>query len=116
MMSKDVSSLHSGDMVNGKTGGSSLMERRKLMRHLKRLCNGRYGRNWNAHRGGAVYGDGGMGLSSFSLNHVLCYLCHVKSEHIELKEHEVTKWLNKDELESVNRLPADRDLVRKLKM
>ena len=45
-----------------------------------------------------------------------CYLCHVESGHLELKEHEAAKWLNKDELESVNWLPADRDLVRKLKM
>ena len=45
-----------------------------------------------------------------------CYLCHVESGHLELKEHEAAKWLNKDELESVNWLPADRNLVRKLKM
>ena len=45
-----------------------------------------------------------------------CYLCHVESGHLELKEHEAAKWLNKDELERVNWLPADRDLVRKLKM
>lgn len=45
-----------------------------------------------------------------------CYLCHVESGHLELKEHEAAKWLRKDELESVNWLPADWDLVRKLKM
>jgi 8-oxo-dGTP diphosphatase len=44
------------------------------------------------------------------------YLCHVESGHLELKEHEAAKWLNKDELESVNWLPADRGLMRKLKM
>ena len=44
-----------------------------------------------------------------------CYLCHVESGHLELKEHEAAKWLNKDELESVNWLPADRDLVGKLR-
>ena len=44
-----------------------------------------------------------------------CYLCHVESGHLELKEHEAAKWLHKDELESVNWLPADRELVRKLK-
>ena len=27
-----------------------------------------------------------------------CYLCHVESGHLELKEHEAAKWLNKDEL------------------
>ena len=45
-----------------------------------------------------------------------CYLCRVESGHLGLKEHEAAKWLNKDELESVNWLPADRDLVRKLKL
>lgn len=44
-----------------------------------------------------------------------CYLCHVESGHLELKEHEAAKWLRKDELESVNWLPADWALVRKLK-
>jgi len=43
-----------------------------------------------------------------------CYLCHVESGHLELKEHEAAKWLNKDELESVNWLPADWELVKKL--
>ena len=44
-----------------------------------------------------------------------CYLCHVESGHLELKEHEAAKWLSYDELESVNWLPADMDLVRKMK-
>ena len=43
-----------------------------------------------------------------------CYLCHVESGHLELKEHEAARWLNKGDLESVNWLPADRDVVRKL--
>ena len=43
-----------------------------------------------------------------------CYLCRVESGHLELKEHEAAKWLNKDELESVDWLPADRDVVRRL--
>lgn len=44
-----------------------------------------------------------------------CYFCHVECGHLELKEHEAAKWLNKDELESVNWLPADLELVMKLK-
>ena len=44
-----------------------------------------------------------------------CYLCRVESGHLELKEHEAARWLRKDELESVNWLPADCDLIRKLK-
>ena len=43
-----------------------------------------------------------------------CYFCHVESGHLELKEHEAAKWLRKEELESVNWLPADRDLVKEL--
>ena len=41
-----------------------------------------------------------------------CYLCHVESGHLELKEHEAAKWLRKDELESVNWLPADWEVVK----
>ncbi len=51
----------------------------------------------------------------FHLN-MHCYLCHVESGHLELKEHEAAKWLTKNELESVNWLPADRELVRNLKI
>ena len=43
-----------------------------------------------------------------------CYFCHVESGHLELKEHEAAKWLRKEELESVNWLPADMDLVKEL--
>ena len=44
-----------------------------------------------------------------------CYLCHVESGHLLLKEHEAARWLRAEELESVGWLPADRDLVSKLK-
>lgn len=44
-----------------------------------------------------------------------CYLCSVERGLLELKEHEAAKWLHINELESVNWLPADRELVRKLK-
>ena len=43
-----------------------------------------------------------------------CYLCHVESGHLELKEHEAAKWLNKEELESVKWLPADVLVVEKI--
>ena len=43
-----------------------------------------------------------------------CYLSHVESGHLELKEHEAARWLKKDELESVNWLPADEEMVRML--
>ena len=44
-----------------------------------------------------------------------CYLCHVESGHLELKEHEAAKWLNKDELKSVNWLPADLKVIEKVR-
>lgn len=44
-----------------------------------------------------------------------CYLCHVESGHLELKEHEAAKWLNKDELENVNWLSADLKVIEKVR-
>ena len=43
-----------------------------------------------------------------------CFLCRVASGHLELKEHEAARWLVKDELESVNWLPADLEVVKNL--
>lgn len=43
-----------------------------------------------------------------------CYLCHVESGHLTLKEHEAARWLPKDELEHVEWLPADWHLIHKL--
>ena len=43
-----------------------------------------------------------------------CYWCYVESGHLELKEHEAARWLRKEELESVEWLPADWEVVRKL--
>ena len=44
-----------------------------------------------------------------------CYLCHVESGHLELKEHEAARWLTNAELESVEWLPADWELIKTLK-
>lgn len=43
-----------------------------------------------------------------------CYLCTAKTS-IELLEHMNAKWLNKDELDSVNWLPADIKVIEYLK-
>lgn len=43
-----------------------------------------------------------------------CYLCHVESGHLELKEHEAARWLTNAELESVEWLPADWELIKTL--
>lgn len=40
-----------------------------------------------------------------------CYWCSITSGHLTLKEHEAARWLNKDNLFSVNWLPADRQII-----
>lgn len=52
--------------------------------------------------------------SQFHLT-MYCYLCEVLSGQLVLKEHEAARWLTKDTLESVDWLPADIDLIGKLK-
>ena len=40
-----------------------------------------------------------------------CFICHIKSGNLVLKEHEAAKWLTKDTLYSVDWLPADKGLI-----
>lgn len=44
-----------------------------------------------------------------------CYLCSLQTEALHLNEHEAARWLTKDELDSVDWLPADRVVVEKLR-
>ena len=44
-----------------------------------------------------------------------CYLCSLLTEALHLNEHEAARWLDKDELDAVEWLPADKDVVRSLK-
>ena len=44
-----------------------------------------------------------------------CFICSIKAGDLVLKEHEDARWLTKDTIESVNWLPADKDLVEKIK-
>ncbi len=44
-----------------------------------------------------------------------CFLSSIKEGHVALLEHEAMKWLAKDELDSVDWLPADVEVVEKLK-
>lgn len=44
-----------------------------------------------------------------------CFWCTVKSGKLELLEHEDAKWLTKEELESVDWLPADKRLLPKIR-
>ena len=41
-----------------------------------------------------------------------CYWCHVESGSLTLKEHEAARWLDRDDLQSVNWLPADQQLLQ----
>lgn len=44
-----------------------------------------------------------------------CFLCNVKSGNLNLKEHEAAKWLTKENLDTVEWLPADKGVVEQLK-
>lgn len=44
-----------------------------------------------------------------------CFLCTIRSGDLVLKEHEAAKWLTKEELDSVDWLPADVLVADKLK-
>jgi len=43
-----------------------------------------------------------------------CFLCKIKSGELVLKEHEDARWLGRNELRSVEWLPADEGLVEKI--
>ena len=43
-----------------------------------------------------------------------CYLCSVASGDIELREHKSARWLTAETLDSVEWLPADKDVIDKL--
>ena len=40
-----------------------------------------------------------------------CFLCYVESGDLELKEHEASKWLTRETLDSVAWLPADLAII-----
>lgn len=44
-----------------------------------------------------------------------CFLAEVKTGDLVLKEHEAARWLKKNELDSVNWLPADLTIIEMLK-
>jgi 8-oxo-dGTP diphosphatase len=43
-----------------------------------------------------------------------CYLCSIASGEIELREHKSARWLTAETLDSVEWLPADKDVIDKL--
>ena len=44
-----------------------------------------------------------------------CYICSIESVEIELREHKSVRWLSVDMLDSVEWLPADKEVVDKLR-
>ena len=44
-----------------------------------------------------------------------CFWCHIESGTLTLKEHHAARWLTKDQMESVEWLPADQEVVRMMK-
>ena len=44
-----------------------------------------------------------------------CFWCHVESGELTLKEHEAARWLSRDELDSVQWLPADLEVIELIK-
>lgn len=44
------------------------------------------------------------------------YLCHLQSGEIKLLEHKSALWLSPDALDTVEWLPADKDVVRNLRL
>lgn len=44
-----------------------------------------------------------------------CFFCHVESGEIVLLEHEAAKWLSVEELDSVQWLPADIEVLEKIR-
>lgn len=44
-----------------------------------------------------------------------CFICKIKSGDLVLKEHEDAKWLTKENLDSVDWLPADLSLIEKIR-
>lgn len=52
--------------------------------------------------------------SNFHLS-MECFWCEIISGELVLKEAEAAKWLSKNELDSVQWLPADKELIEKIK-
>ena len=44
-----------------------------------------------------------------------CYLCSLLTEALHLNEHEAAKWLSNEELDNVKWLPADLEVVERIK-
>ena len=45
---------------------------------------------------------------------MLCYLCHIGKGQLTLREHQAARWLTRENLNSINWLPADRVIIPQL--
>lgn len=45
-----------------------------------------------------------------------CFFCSIKQGNLVLKEHEAAKWLTLEALDTVDWLPADRELIEKIRL
>ena len=43
-----------------------------------------------------------------------CFWCHVESGSLILKEHEAARWLSRENLDTVNWLPADKIVIKRI--
>lgn len=44
-----------------------------------------------------------------------CFMCTIKNGELVLKEHEAARWLTKENIDTVDWLPADRGLISKVR-
>ena len=105
----------SGDTGNSRTGGNFPE------------AKSRQGRVRKLHSGAKIREELGTEISigpflcavdyaypEFSIR-LHCYICSAAVGSLVLKEHEAAKWLSGENLDSVGWLPADREVILKLK-
>lgn len=104
-----------GDMASGKMAGSSLVEKWRPgetpEEALKREILEELETNIVVER---LVQTVEWDYPQFHLT-MHCYWCSVASGLLTLKEHEAARWLTREQLDSVDWLPADRVVVDRLK-
>jgi 8-oxo-dGTP diphosphatase len=110
------SSLHSADTVTLKTAGSSRAERWKPEKRPNTLLSATIEEELNVEiQPEKLLHTVEYDYPNFHLT-MHCFISVITKGTIELIEHEDAKWLKPDELDSVAWLPADVEVVEKLKV